>query len=191
MFYFEEHRGITRLEKWEINSENLSRSWMKNSLAVIFSFGCKNSHLFFFDFWFFLIEAVGHKTRHHATCWPPPQCPWISFFRDSREVSPTSCCPFCKHKYCRIPCVCVRMCVCGWGYWKAVPLAWQRLITRTASFFAPKWAAAPLAGPSRQGDPTCPRMAGRQTGWERIGGCFAPSLLHWGHRMLAGASGPG
>lgn len=61
-------------------------------------------------------------------------------------------------------------CVCRWGYSKAVPLAWQRLITHTASVFVPKWGAAPLAGPICQGDPTCPRMAGRQTGWER-GGC--------------------
>lgn len=64
--------------------------------------------------------------------------------------------------------------VCGWGYPKAVPLAWQRLITHTASFFAPKRGAAPLAGPSRQGDPTCPRMAGRQAGRQaggREGGC--------------------
>ncbi|KAK1893916.1 NAD(P)H-quinone oxidoreductase subunit 5 chloroplastic, partial [Dissostichus eleginoides] len=42
------------------------------------------------------------------------------------------------------------------------------------------WGAAPLAGPSRQGDPTCPRMADRL----REGGLLALSLLYWGPRML-------
>lgn len=84
----------------------------------------------------------------------------------------------------------VEFSVCGWGYSKAVPLAWQRLITHTASVFAPKWGAAPLAGPSCQGDPTCPRMAGRQAGAEGEGTVRCVFIAP-GHRMLAGTLGPG
>lgn len=52
---------------------------------------------------------------------------------------------------------------------KAAPVAWRRLITCNTSLFAQETGAVLHAGPSCQGDPTCPRMAGRQTGWKRGG----------------------
>lgn len=83
-------------------------------------------------------------------------------------------------------CICVRM-----GLFKSCSTCMARLITHTAFFFALKWGAAPLTGPSCQGDPTCPRMAGRQA--DRLGerGLFTLSLLYGAHRMLPGTLDPG
>lgn len=63
-----------------------------------------------------------------------------------------------------------------------------------ASFFALKRGAASLAGPCRQGDPTCPRMAGRQTGWgwkgEGRGGAILLVFIVLGPPYASWCTGP-